>query len=330
MVSKEKIYKYNNRTLQYSEDVNSFNKKIVRGLRFLLVSSGMAVCITIIALLTFGSPIELLIGIQTSNYKKDFNLLNSNIDSLHHQLHSEIFPADEYYREVLHLDSLPTPIRFAGTGGSDPYDTLNGLHYKEIIASTLQKIDVLFNQLNVQNESYDYVLDKAQDHTKKFAQIPTIRPIKPSKNTYTSSSFGSRRDPFTHKRKSHSGLDIVGPKNTEIYATADGIVTITKESRTGYGKEVVILHNFGYSTRYAHLNKILISEGAKIKRGQLIGLMGSTGRSTGTHLHYEVRLHNRPVNPIYYFSDDLTEVEYELITKLNNTGDDKEDGKAQL
>jgi len=111
------------------------------------------------------------------------------------------------------------------------------------------------------------------------------------------------------------GVDFVGPRKTEIYATADGIVTLAKHSRKGYGNEIVIDHLYGHETRYAHLNEYLVTEGQKVERGQLIGYMGNTGRSTGTHLHYEVRFQRRPINPIYFFADDLSPEEFEQLAK---------------
>lgn len=317
LISRRKLYNYNNRTLQFQEEIIPFRKKAAKTLKFFAITTIMAGIITIGFTVLFGSPIEVALGFQAKTMKMDYLRINNYIDSLQLALHNEIFEADKYYRELLELDSLPNPVRIAGFGGSNPYDTIQSPHYKEIISSTLQKIDILKGQLEIQEKSSSFVFKKAAIHNAELAYIPAIQPIKPTKNIWISSAYGTRIDPFTKRRKSHHGLDFVGPRNTEIFSTADGIVTNTKESRRGYGKEIVISHKFGYRTRYAHLNEILISEGDTIVRGQLIGLMGNTGRSTGTHLHYEVRLNNRPVNPKYYFADDLSEKEYELLTKLN-------------
>jgi murein DD-endopeptidase MepM/ murein hydrolase activator NlpD len=318
LISRRKLYKYNNRTLQYQEENIPFRKKFANFLKFFAIASIMAGAISIVFIVLIGSPIEVALNLKTNTIKSNFQQINSKIDSLQLALQHEIFVTDKYYRELLELDSLPFPVRFGGFGGSNPYDTIQTLHYKEIISTTLRKVDVLKSQLEIQEKSSLFVMKNAVIHNAELAFIPAIQPIKPSSNTWISSSYGTRIDPFTKRRKGHHGLDFAGPQKTEIYSTADGIVTNTKESRRGYGKEIVISHKFGYKTRYAHLNDILVSEGDTIVRGQLIGLMGNTGRSTGTHLHYEVRLNNRPLNPKYYFADDLSVKEYELITKLNH------------
>ncbi len=133
-----------------------------------------------------------------------------------------------------------------------------------------------------------------------------------------SSFFGKRCDPFIHEEADHYGLDFVAPVGTEVYATGEGTVTLLNISRTGYGNELVINHSFGYSTRYAHLEKFFVSEGEWVKRGQLIGLVGNSGRSTGPHLHYEVRYEGKAVNPAFYYSDDLTDNEFHLLTNKPN------------
>lgn len=330
MISRQKLYRFNNRTLQFQEEEIPRSHKFKGIVKSIVICSILAGVITILFSAFVGSPIEVTLGYKANNIKSEYIRLNNAIDSLQLTLHQDIFSADKYYRELLELDSLPYPIRFAGTGGSNPYDTIKTYHYKNLISSTLQKINVLNNQLDIQDESSNLVFKKAVIHNTESYYIPTIQPVKPASNIWVSSYYGTRIDPFTKRRKAHKGIDFVGPKNTDIYATADGIVTNTKDSRRGYGKEVVISHKFGYSTRYAHLNDILVTKGDTIVRGQLIGLMGNTGRSTGTHLHYEVRLNKQPLNPKYFYTEDLSVEDYELITKLNHKDEQIEDGKAQL
>ena len=173
--------------------------------------------------------------------------------------------------------------------------------------------------MKIQDESYEEIMKAALEKNNKLAHYPGITPVKSDKYIWISSYFGSRTDPFTMHNRAHLGLDFVGPRDTKIFTTANGTVTLVKHSRRGYGNEIVIDHGFGYSTRYAHLKEIKVVEGQKVERGELIGIMGSTGRSTGTHLHYEVRLFNRPVNPMYFFADDISAEEFEqLTTKQNN------------
>ena len=240
--------------------------------------------------------------------------MSYKIDSLSSVLHSQHFTDDNIYRGILGLDSLPDNIRIAGSGGHDPYAMKTEGFPNRILIALSTKIENLNNQISIQEESYNEILEVAAEHKTKLEHYPAITPVNCTKHIWISSYFGSRSDPFTFRLKAHSGIDFVGPRNTETYSTASGNVTLVKQSRRGYGNEVVIDHGFGYSTRYAHLNKILVKEGQKVERGDLIGLMGNTGRSTGTHLHYEVRLDNRPINPIYFFAEDLSPEEFEELT----------------
>lgn len=312
MISERKQYKLNKEKIQYEPIATPLWKRFFR---FILISSIYAGAFTLIILVFFGSPSEIALKTKIGLLKKNFISVNTKIDSLESTLHKDIFPVDKFYRQVLELDSLPSTVRYAGMGGSEPIVDLDYALSDNLIVETNKKVNILEQQLKIQKESFNKIFNTALKYNESLVGIPAIQPVKPTKYIWTSSMFGSRQDPFTFVRRYHKGIDFVGPRNTEIFATADGTVTLTKESRRGYGKEIDISHSFGYSTRYAHLNEILVKEGQKVKRGELIGLMGNTGRSTGTHLHYEVRLNNRPINPVYYFSDDLDETEYDLIVK---------------
>lgn len=287
--------------------------RILRVLRFFIILSLLSIIPLIIISFTIGSPTELTLKSEVNQYSKNYIELNNRLDNLQQQLVNGLFVSDKFYREILQADSIPYPVRTAGMGGSEVRFTLYSYSYSGIINSTFKKSEAIKKQVEIQDNSYTQLLNEALTHNKKTRYTPAIKPVKPTTNISVSSSFGVRYDPFTFINKSHDGIDFVGPENTQVFSTADGFVSIAEDNHTGYGKEIVLLHDFGFSTRYAHLNKILISSGQRVKRGQLIGLMGSTGRSTGTHLHYEVRLFNKPLNPYNYFSDDLTEQDYELF-----------------
>lgn len=255
---------------------------------------------------------------RISKQSEKYKTLSMKVDSISEILQNEFFLADQNYRNILELDSLSTSIRYAGTGGADPYASAPKSYTSQIYADLTSKINNLKDRLSIQDESYEEIMQAALDKNNKLAHFPGITPVKSDKYIWISSYFGQRTDPFTHHHRTHLGLDFVGPKNTNIYTTARGTVTLAKHSRRGYGNEIVIDHGFGYSTRYAHLSEILIEVGQSVERGELIGVMGNTGRSTGRHLHYEVRLYNRPVNPIYFFADDLSPDEFEQLTLTQN------------
>jgi murein DD-endopeptidase MepM/ murein hydrolase activator NlpD len=317
LILKKRIYNFNQEVLQYENKTVPIRIIIGKVFRFFCITSLLSIILSIIFYAFFGSPIEKALQHRAETIKNHFLSINTQIDSLQNKLHSQLYANDCFYREVLELDSVPSTIRMAGTGGSFPSYKLENYPYNEIITSTSQKLNTIKHQIKVQDESYQIIYKAALRHNSELTTIPSIMPIKPIDNMYISSYFGSRTDPFTHLGRRHEGIDLVATFNTKIYATADGVVKLTKVSRRGYGKEIIISHKYGYITLYGHLNKIMVEEGQEIKRGQLIGLMGNTGRSTGTHLHYEVRLNKKPVNPIYFYADDLTSNEYEMITQLS-------------
>ncbi len=259
---------------------------------------------------------------QSKSILTSFDTIRTKLDSFQKVLVKNHFEDDNYYRTILGLDSLPITIRDAGTGGSEKYAGFGTLLYSDEIISLAKKVDVIKSQLKIQEDSYKVLENKTEEQVKKLACVPAITPVAVNDIEWISSYYGIRLDPFTHLRRKHEGIDFVGKKGTKIYATGDGVVTLTRHSRIGYGNEIIINHGFGYSSRYGHLEKILVKRGQKVKRGELIGLMGNTGRSTGTHLHYEVMFDDRAINPISYYSDDLTGKEYKEIVKLIGSNQD--------
>lgn len=322
MFSKNKKYKFDRETLLYKKVEKTVKEKFMGFFRVFLITGTIAASLTILFVFAVGSPIEIALKSKIDKIKFNYAQINSKIDTLSAHLQQIYYVNDTYFREILQLDSITSEARVAGMGGSDPYAEISNYSHNDIIASTLKRIDIINSQIKLQYHSYDTILKEAILFERALREIPYIQPVKPGGNIWISSYFGSRTDPFTHLSARHKGMDFAGARNTEIYSTADGVVKTAKFSLFGYGKEVVILHNFGYSTIYGHLNKILVEEGDTVTRGQLIGLMGNTGRSTGTHLHYEVRLNNNPVNPYYLFNDDLSPEEYDLITSRANTTND--------
>jgi hypothetical protein len=314
LISKKKRYSFDTNKLSYVEVKQKTGKKILQYLLRFAYINVLAIVFISILFLFADSPEAVFQSLRINKYNSRYELLSDKVDSLSFVLHSTHFSDDKIYRGILELDSLPENIRIAGSGGHDPYAIKHEGFPNRILTALSTKIDNLNKQISIQEESYDEILNVASEKKKKLEHYPAITPVNCTKYIWISSYFGSRNDPFTLLRRTHTGIDFVGPRNTETYSTAKGNVTLVKHSRRGYGNEVVIDHGFGYSTRYAHLNKILVEEGQKVERGELIGLMGNTGRSTGTHLHYEVRFNNRPVNPIYFFAEDLSPEEFEELT----------------
>jgi murein DD-endopeptidase MepM/ murein hydrolase activator NlpD len=229
-------------------------------------------------------------------------------------LHKEHIPRDNTYRAILQIDTLPDNVREAGTGG---YVSRSQFSFNNDVSDTLVSlISKLNSQLQIQSGSYETVYRKALEHQTALSHMPAIQPISRKDLIMISSNFGIRSDPFLEHQEVHRGLDFVAATGKNVYATGDGSVTLVQESRIGYGNEIFIDHGFGFGSRYAHLSQILVREGQKVKRGQLIGKVGESGRATGPHLHYEVLYENKPVNPSFYFDNSLTVEEYQRILKL--------------
>jgi murein DD-endopeptidase MepM/ murein hydrolase activator NlpD len=311
-----KRYKYNYNSLTFETINITPGKKIFKSLVFIFIIF-IASVTGYIAISSIGSPEEFLLKKKSKELNGLIEYLNFQLDSMSNVLADCHFTNDNFYRTILEVDTIPKTIRDAGIGGSQKSEKVADINKAGLILITAQKIDKLYRQIDIQTESYEYLQDKATDKIKRIECIPSIQPISVGDLRFISSHFGTRIDPFYKYQKPHYGLDFVAPVGTKIYSTGDGIVTLSKYSRKGYGNEIIINHSFGYSTRYAHLNEIFIKEGEKVKRGQLIGTLGNTGRSTGPHLHYEIRYNNKPINPIYYYSDEISEEEYERM--LNNS-----------
>jgi len=223
---------------------------------------------------------------------------------------------DNIYRSYYELDPVPASIREAGLGGSERYSNLQGYGSSGLMIRLTQRVDLLDIRMEVQSKSYQDLLRKADMHTSLMKHKPAIQPISLQNFYWISSVYGYRIDPISKRRAMHRGVDFAAAIGTNVYSTGDGIVKSITISRGGYGKEIVIEHGFGYTTRYGHLHSILVHKGQKIQRGMIVGTLGDTGKSTGPHLHYEVRLNNRTLNPKHYYAEDLTAKEYAEIVSL--------------
>jgi murein DD-endopeptidase MepM/ murein hydrolase activator NlpD len=220
---------------------------------------------------------------------------------------------DRLYRSIFGMDPIPSSIREAGTGGAVMYSSLQSISDPALVIDVFDKMDKVLMKAQIQSSSFNDLEEQAVYNQQLLAAKPLLQPISPRNRYWLTSTFGYRTDPFTRQRTLHQGIDMAGPYGLEIHAAGDGIVEIAAHGNNGYGKEVLIDHGFGYSSRYAHLQEILVKPGDTVRRGQLIGKLGSSGRSTGPHLHYEVRYNNRPLNPMHHFFENITPEEYEMI-----------------
>ena len=247
-----------------------------------------------------------------------YDVLNDRMEDLGKVMNDLQDRDDNIYRVIFEAEPIPGSTRKAGFGGADRYAKLDGYKNSDILIETTKKLDQITSQMIVQSKSFDEVLKMAMNKATFLASIPAIQPVSNKDLKRLSSYFGYRIDPFYKVTKMHEGVDFSAPVGTEVFATGDGVVRGIQESRHEYGNHVAIDHGFGFMTFYAHLSKILVKNGQKIARGQVIGLVGNTGKSTSPHLHYEVRKNGRAINPINYFFNDITPEEYERMLELSS------------
>jgi murein DD-endopeptidase MepM/ murein hydrolase activator NlpD len=226
---------------------------------------------------------------------------------------------DNIYRAIFEVEPIPDNLRRAGIGGINRYKNLEKFKGSaDIVLSTTKKLDRLAKQLYIQSKSFDEIYSKAKQKTEMLASIPAIQPVSNKDLTRMASGFGMRIDPHYKTPAFHEGMDFTAPTGTAIYATGNGRVQRADSKAKGYGNHVRIDHGFGYVTLYAHMNEILVKPGQSVARGEIIGYVGNTGKSSGPHLHYEVHKNGRPVNPINFYFSDLTPEEYDLMIQLSS------------
>lgn len=304
-------YRFNPDTLNYEFEEKSNFKNILKTiLPKILISAVVGILFFFIFTSFIISPEELFISEKNSDLKLKYKLLNKELDYTVKTLETLQNRDDNLYRMIFQTGPVPDSKRKAGYGGSDKYYSFKKYENSDLLINTSQKTDILSRVMLVQSESYNEIFDLVKNTEKMAACIPAIQPIALDDLTRFGSAFGKRLHPILKIWKMHTGVDLTAPRGTKIHAAGDGIVFQASGSSGGYGNLVKINHGFGYTTYYAHMQKILVRPGQRVKRGDIIGTVGSTGLSTSPHLHYEVRINNKPVNPVNFYYEDLTDEEY--------------------
>lgn len=309
-------YHFNPLSLKIEKVQITLRQKLIRLLSVVATGLVFATVVLIFAYNFLDSPKERMQEREIEQYKLQFKILNDRVEQLQAVAGDLQDRDDNIYRIIFESEPIPSSVRKAGFGGANRYEKYEGYKNSEIIKSTAKKIDILASQLVVQSKSFDEVYDLAKRKEELMAAIPAIQPISNKDMRRIGSYFGYRTDPFYKVTKFHEGIDFTASVGTEIYATGDGTV-VGAGRKGGYGNYILINHGFGYQTMYAHLSKIQVKPGQKVQRGQVIGRVGNTGKSTSPHLHYEVHKNKRPVDPINFFFNDITPEEYELMIELS-------------
>lgn len=310
-------YKYNPHTLSYDKIKITIQQKFVRSFYFLIASLVFGVIIYGIVYTFVDSPKEKQLKIENAQLLGQYELLNKKLESIGLVMEDIQKRDDNIYRVIFEAEPIPTEIRQAGFGGTNRYEQLENYNNADLIISTAKKIDQLSKRLYIQSKSFDEVFKMAKNKEKMLASIPAIQPIANEDLTRMASGFGYRTDPVYKTTKFHAGMDFTAPTGTPIYATGDGTVIQSDAEASGYGNHVRISHGYGYITLYAHMSKIAANVGQKVKRGDLIGYVGNTGKSVGPHCHYEVRKNDIPINPINFYFNDLSPEGFAKMLELS-------------
>ncbi|MGJ8592252.1 MAG: M23 family metallopeptidase [Aquaticitalea sp.] len=308
-MSKVKYY-YDSESLSYRKIERKKGRTLKYVFTFLLGSALFAFLFVFIASRFVESPRERALARELEHMDLQYKLLNKKMDQAQSVLANVEERDNAIYRLYFEANPIPEEQRKAGFGGINRYKDLEGFDNSKLIVETNKRMDILMKQIVVQSRSLDEIAILAENKEKFLSCIPAIQPVSTEDLTRMASGYGYRTDPFTKVRKFHFGMDFTAPRGTPIYATGDGVVVRADDAATGYGNHIRIDHGYGYVTLYAHLYKYNVRSNQKVKRGDLIGFVGSTGRSEAPHLHYEVFKDEERINPINFYYGNLSAEEY--------------------
>lgn len=310
---KKAQYTYNPTTDNYERVYPTLRDRLGRGLRYLLWGGLFWAIVLTVLWFFFGFHNETYIVKENGTLKGQYKVLESRLNTALAVMQDIQDRDDNFYRVMMQMEPVKRSLRFAGLGNENRYKDLQKLSDAELLTRLSQNIDLLERRIYAQSNSFDELRATALSQRDKLRHIPSILPINITDYSM-SSGYGYRRDPVEDTTAFHAGLDFAAPMGTPVYATADGVVKAA-ERAGGYGNKIDISHGYNYITRYGHLSKIDVKQGQTVHRGEKIGEVGSTGKSTGPHLHYEVRFKDEPQNPVNYYFLDVTPEQYQAIVE---------------
>lgn len=313
-------FKFDPETLKYKKVKLSLKKRVLRILTYFSASLILAVGYYMVFSFVSDTPEVKELKRENKRIFIQYELLNKRFDQVEQVLSDIQHRDNNIYRTIFAAQPIDESIRTAGYGGANRYEELEKMDNAKIVAETAKRLDVISKRIYVQTKSFDEVVELAKNKEDMLASIPAIQPVSNLNLSRIASGYGVRIHPFYKVPKMHYGIDFTAPRGTEVYSTGKGTVIEARYSTGGYGKMVVVDHGFGYKTLYAHLNEINVRIGQKVRRGEVVGLVGSTGMSVAPHLHYEVHKNNEPIDPVNFFFNDLSPEQYEKVIQLASSG----------
>mgnify|MGYP006271263565 FL=1 len=309
-------YYYNTQTLRYEKQVTPLRVTLLRIFAFISTAMVSGLIIVAIAFRFLDSPKEKLMKLQLERAEYLNNVYASRYKEMDERLRQLEKRDNEVYRTVFEATPLPDSLRARQLERRKEIQILAGMDSEELSDGIAKKLSSIYNRIVSQEKSYKEIEKMVKNKEQLLASTPAIQPLSNKDLDRVSSGFGYRIDPLYKTVKFHPGLDFTAPQGTPVYATADGVIEIAGNLGNGYGNHIVIDHGYSYNTLYGHLFRIKAKRGQRVKRGEVIGYVGNTGKSTGPHLHYEVIKGKKHLDPIYFFYNDLTPEQYQLILKL--------------
>lgn len=309
-------YYYNTQTLRYEKLVTPLRVKLLRVFGFIAAAIFTAFIIVAIAFRYLDSPKEKEMRRQITELEDRYDELYGRTKELQQQV-SELENRDnKIYRTIFEASPVPDSVREKKMRDTSEFILVSNMSNNEMIRSVAEILNNLSARLAYQNKSYDEIEKMVNNKEQLLRATPAIQPVSNKDLERVASGFGVRIDPVYKTPRFHKGLDFTAPQGTPIYATADGVVTEAGFSTGGYGNNVIINHGYGYETLYGHMYRVKVRAGQRVKRGETIGWVGSTGKSTGPHCHYEVHKYGNVLDPVYFFYNDLTPAQYERMLKI--------------
>ncbi|MBV8254962.1 MAG: M23 family metallopeptidase [Chitinophaga sp.] len=313
-------YFYNTQTLKYEKLVVSLRVKVLRILGFVSAAIVTGAIFLAFAYRFFSSPKEKLLLRDLDGMKEKYEALQGRMKEAKTKLTALEERDNEIYRVIFEADPIPDSTRMGKVAADEEASQLQSFASSEIIASTSVLLNEITNRIKSQEKSFDEIDKLVKNKQEMLAAIPAIQPVSNKDLKHIASGFGYRIDPIYKMMKYHSGLDFAAPSGTPIYATGNGVVEEASLSDVGYGNHVVVRHGYGYKTLYGHMLRMKVKAGQSVKRGDVLGWVGSTGKSTGPHCHYEVMKNGTKVDPVYFFFSDLTAEQFETLVKMARSG----------
>jgi murein DD-endopeptidase MepM/ murein hydrolase activator NlpD len=313
-------YYYNTNTLRYEKLIVPLRVILLRVLGFLATAIVTGMIIVAFAFRFLDSPKEKILRVQYERSQQDFEMLGQKIKSVEQRLRELEKRDNDVYRTIFEANPVPDSARAKQIEMEQEIKMVSSMDENQLALSLSSTLSNIINRMGFQDKSYTEIGEMIKDKEKLLASTPAIQPVNNKDMNRIASGFGYRIDPVYKTVKFHAGLDFAAPQGTPIYATADGRVTTSGNAGNGFGNHVILSHGFGYETLYGHMVRVKSRVGQTVKRGEVIGWVGSTGKSTGPHLHYEVHKYGKQIDPIYFFYNDLSPEQYQQILKIAASG----------